>query len=207
MRRGRRVRRVKLLWLVGLVGLVALGGCGVGVQDSPTAVDSQVAAADRPPPPNGTASVLYFARGDRLSPVLRRTSPDERSRLSALLAGVTPEEAARGVRNALPASIELRDVRRDGTLLTVDVHGDLGEATAGEQTLAVAQLVFTATEPTVGLSPPTVVRLLVDGSAVEVPRADGTLTGNDLDRADFPAVAVAKPAPPAVQSPSASPTP
>jgi hypothetical protein len=43
---------------------------------------------------------------------------------------------------------------------------------------------------------------------VEVPRADGTLTGDDLDRADFPAVAAATTAGPApVQSPSPASTP
>ena len=201
---------MRRLILLCVTGALALTACGVGVQDDPTPVDTRVAAADRPPAPSGTASRLYFVRDDRLTPVLRRTAPDERSRLAALLDGVAPEEAARGVRDALPASIVLRDVRRSGTLLTVDVHGDLGEATAAEQTLAVAQIVFTATEPAVGVTPATVVQLLVDGTPVEVPRADGSLTGDELDRADFPAVTEASamgspPATPSVRS--ASPVP
>ncbi len=191
---------MKRALLACVAGLLTLSACGVGVQDEPTPIGASAAAAGRPQAPNGPASVLYFARDDRLAPVLRRTSSDERSRLTALLDGVTPEEAARGVRDALPASIQLRDVRRTGALLTVDVHGDLGEATAAEQTLAVAQIVFTATEPAVGVAPATDVQLLVDGTAVEVPRADGSLTGARLDRADFPAVAGA-PGP----SPSTSP--
>jgi spore germination protein GerM len=192
---------VRRLLLVCVAGALTLTACGVGVQDEPTPVDTRAAAADRPPTPDGTASVLYFVRNDRLAPVLRRTSSDERSRLAALLDGVAPEEAARGLRDALPATLELRDVRRTGTLLTVDVHGDLGEATAAEQTLAVAQIVFTATEPAVGVTPATDVQLLVDGTAVEVPRADGSLTGDDLDRADFPAITEAS----ARLSPSATP--
>lgn len=184
---------MRRLLLLCVAGAVAGAGCGVGTQDGPTPVDARAAAANRPAAPNGSASVLYFVRDDRLTPVLRRTSSDERSRLAALLDGVTPEEATRGVRDALPVSIELRDVRRSGSMLTVDVHGDLGEATAAEQTLAVAQIVFTATEPASGVTPASDVQLLVDGTAVEVPRADGSLTGNDLDRSDFPSV----PGPPA----------
>ena len=54
------------------------------------------------------------------------------------------------------------------------------------QTLAVAQIVFTATEQSgMGAVAPTAVRLLVDGSPVDVPRADGSLDSSELERADF----------------------
>jgi spore germination protein GerM len=155
-------------------------GCGVSAQSDPQPVDSGTVDQHPAAPGTGGGTALYFVRANRLDPVHRQVPPDDRARLSALLAGVSEPEAALGLRTAIPSTIALRDVRRAGSTVTVDLTGGLGDVSPEEQTVALAQIVFTATE-----SGPTAVRLLVDGTPVQVPRADGTLDSSDLDRADF----------------------
>ena len=164
---------------LAVLALVA-AGCGVSTQADPQPVDS--GSVDQRPTAAGAGggTALYFVRANHLDPVHRPVPPDDRARLSALLAGVSEPEAALGLRTAIPSTIALRDVRRTGSTVTVDLTGGLGDVSAEEQTVALAQIVFTATE-----SGPTAVRLLVDGTPVQVPRADGTLDSSDLDRADF----------------------
>ena len=63
----------------------------------------------------------------------------------------------------------------------VDLTAALVEVGGQEQILAVAQIVLTATSVP-GIAQ---VRLLLEGQAVEMPRADGTLTADTLRAADF----------------------
>jgi hypothetical protein len=184
---------------IGLACLVlVMGGCGVSAESEPRPVDSALVDQRPAAPATGGGTALFFVREDRLAAVDRPVPPDDRARLSALLAGVSEPEAALGLRTAIPSTIALRDVRRNGSTMTVDLTGGLGDVSAEEQTVALAQIVFTATE-----SGPSAVRLLVDGTPVQVPRADGALDSSDLDRADFTEQAPAPPPP--VPSPSPSP--
>jgi spore germination protein GerM len=76
-----------------------------------------------------------------------------------------------------------------GDTVTVDLTAALVEVGGQEQILAVAQIVLTATAvPDVAR-----VRLLLEGQAVEIPRADGTLTSDTLRSTDYEALL--KPAP------------
>lgn len=193
MIRRRVIRRPLIRRFGGLLAVLVLllcAGCGVTTDDAPRPLDEALGNQGPAFPEGGVGAPLYFVRDDRLVPVTRRTADNERSRLSALLAGVSEQEAAAGLRNAVPATVRLRGVSRTGPTLTVDLSGDLGEATAEEQTLALAQIVFTATE-----AGPSAVRLLIDGVPVQVPRADGTLDSSELDREQFRDQAPAGPVP------------
>ncbi len=195
MRGHDRHGKLGALVAAALVLLFAVA-CGVTPESSPSPLDT--ALVNQPPaaPGSGGGTALYFVREDRLDPVARPVPPDDRARLTALLAGVSEPEAAAGLRTAVPSTIALRDVRRSGSSVTVDLTGGLGDVSADEQTLALAQIVFTATE-----YGPTAVRLLVDGTPVQVPRADGTLDSSELDRADF-----SEQAPPRTPTPPPTPT-
>lgn len=184
--RARRRVALRSSLVVLVVGLLAaaLGACGVPTESAPEPLDS--ALVNQPPPPSdtGTGASLFFVRDGRLVPVSRAMPTDDRAHLLVLLTGVSEREAAAGLRSAIPATVRLRDVRRSGPQVTVDLSGDLGEASAEEQTLALAQIVFTATE-----TGARAVRLLVDGMTVQVPHADGTLDSSELGRSDFQAQA------------------
>ena len=88
---------------------------------------------------------------------------------------------AAGSRTAISPQTTLRSARLDGDTAVVDLSGALVEVGGQEQILAVAQIVLTATAvPGVGQ-----VRFLLEGQAVEIPRADGTLTAETLRATDY----------------------
>jgi spore germination protein GerM len=98
-----------------------------------------------------------------------------------LLQGPTQEEFATGLRSAISPQTTLHAARVNGDTAVVDLSGAFVEVGGQEQILAVAQIVLTAASvPGV-----TQVRFLLDGEAVGVPRADGTLTSETLRTADY----------------------
>jgi hypothetical protein len=87
--------------------------------------------------------------------------------------------------NAIPPEVEILDTRLDEGILDIDLTG-LGEIEAENQRLAVAQIVYTATELP-GISQ---VRFLLDGQQTVVPIGDGTAEpGSGISRSDFPRLA------------------
>lgn len=130
--------------------------------------------------------LVHLVEGDHLVTVERQVlaPPVLFRRMTALLQGVQAEEAALGLRTAVPVDTRLRKVGVEQGVATINVSSDLVGAGGQEQVLAVAQLVFTATE-TSGVEG---VRFQLEGRPIEVPRGDGTLTAAPLRRADFPAL-------------------
>lgn len=172
--------------------------CGV-----PTDPEPRPLAADRVPfgllDPNPTPSstpaspegavtmTIYLVSHDRLAPVTRDVPPPggPEQALSELLAGVTRQEAASGIRTAIAPATEARPTAVAGSEVRIDLsRAFLGGGTK-EQILAVAQIVYTVTALP-GLDS---VSFTLSGRSVEVPSADGTLRAGPLRRSDFAAVA------------------
>lgn len=99
--------------------------------------------------------------------------------LVAALADV-PEGAPGSLRTAVGSSF-VRDVTIAAGIARVDLRPEIAEVDGDDQLLGVAQLVCTLTgRPGVGL-----VSFTLDGSPVDVPRADGSLTSSPVSRDDY----------------------
>ena len=198
----------------GLVlAAVALGGCGVPTQEQPEILS--VSAPEAPANPaatlGGQEAQIWLVRGDRLEAVSRPVSPaDVPTVLEALLTGPTPEEAASGLRTALtPQTLRDSGPTPEDRVVTLDVTREFTGLVGGNQQLAVAQVVWTATQfPAVER-----VRFSTEGEPLEVP-TDRGLTDRPVGRDDYASVAPVDPHPapvPAVPDPAgpapASPAP
>ncbi|MFP5369271.1 MAG: GerMN domain-containing protein [Actinomycetes bacterium] len=172
---------------------VLLPGCGIDIEDAPRGIGPERVPAElgAPPPappaadrPGAVAFTVYLLRGDRLAPVLRAAvgTVTVADRLDALVAGPTQEEAATGLRSTLPEGPRLEVTSVAGSVVTVDVSTGLTTIGGPEQVLAVAQIVFTATEaPGV-----TAVAFTADDRRAATPTADGSIADRPVSRADFP---------------------
>ena len=184
--------RDRRLLLAACTIAFALAGCGVRAESRPNALDPDevpfglldAGPVASEPEQGETPFTVYFLDSEgRLVPALRtrpeRTGPNQA--LRRLLAGPTVAEAESGLATAIPPGTDARAAVVAGDLVVVELAGSLVEANPADAVAAVAQLVFTVTEPE-GVG-----RLLfrVDGKAVEIPRGDGTLTNEPVARADY----------------------
>lgn len=185
------------LWLLGLAVLLS-GACGVGTDDGVEAIDAGdvpfgLLEPDRVPvaaPRPGAATVvdlyLYDPEARHLVPVLRRV---EATGLDAVVAelesGPSEPESAIGLQSALAEVDAVIGVELVGAAAAVDLAESFTELGGTEQRVALAQLVFSLT------GRPGVDELLVtiEGEQVGVPRADGTVTGDAVERADYESLA------------------
>jgi spore germination protein GerM len=87
-----------------------------------------------------------------------------------------------GLTTAIGPDVTVESVHVTDGLATVALSGEGATQSAGsDRTLAIAQLVYTATAiPGVNR-----VRFEVGGKTTEVPRGDGTLTSKPVHRADY----------------------
>lgn len=117
--------------------------------------------------------------------------------LASLLLGPSQREVEARLQTALPSGTAVVSTRTAGNVLFVDLSEEINELTGEQLTLAVAQIVFTATEVP-GVQ---VVRLRVNGEDQAWPKGDGQTRAGDLRVFDFPGFAEsAQPAFPAVPS-------
>jgi hypothetical protein len=198
-------------WIRLIVGAVLCAVLAVGCTIEPDAVPRDVATEDR-----GLlltdAAVGAAATGDGriylVSPsepgqqrLLRSVQRDVLARPDALL-GVLFNGPSQGELNArlvtaIPSGTTLLSTRSAGNVLFVDVSEEITELTGEALTLAVAQIVFTASE-VLGVQ---VVRLRVNGEDQAWPKGDGQARQGDLRVFDYPGFAEsAQPAFPAVPS-------
>lgn len=179
--------RVALLALA----VVAVSACGVRAQDGPERLDDSAAVVlpdTGAPQPSAARNAVevYFIRSDRLVGVVRPVgSADIPTAVGTLLEGPTEAEAASGLRTAVPVGTRLRGVTVEGGTAQIDLSDSFAEVSGENQVPAVAQLVFTVT----GMAGVERVTVAVDGTVIDVPRSDGTLTSGPLTRIDFTAVA------------------
>ena len=109
--------------------------------------------------------------------------------ISTLLQGPTADEAAQGLRTAIPSGTRLLAADLKDGVLTIDLSKDFLVVQGSEQRTAVAQLVFTAT----GTPDVDKVLFAIEGTQKEVPIDDGSLSAAPLTRFSY---SVARPDPP-----------
>ena len=189
--------------------LVLCGGCGVPQDDAPRTLDASVAPFQvlqtAPAAPEGEGRVaLYFVRGDRvvLQPRAVEQSTDIDELLDLLLEGPTPEQVAAGTSSAIPAGVTVEDVEiTDNQVAVVTLGGE--NTQVGTSPLGFAQIVATLTAP----GRADAVRFRLDGEDLRVPRGDGSLTSDPLDRGDYAEVLLLQSgSPTAAPSPAPSPS-
>lgn len=180
---------------LGIVGLVAVtASCGVAVDDGVEVADpddvpfgllepNRVPIAAPGPGPT-TAVVLYLTATDheRLVPITRRVdSAGIETIIDELQTGPSATESSLGLQSALSDVDAVTGVEITGTTAIVDLGDSFTELSGADQLTAIAQLIFTLTErPAIEQ-----VAITVEGEPVEVPRGDGTLTRDALDRSDY----------------------
>ena len=187
-----RVGRVLPLALVG----VLLAGCGVRSQDAPELLPPEVVPTELRPPaasstapsaePTATTVPVYLVEGDRL---VREERPARRRAVEeALTALLTAGEAQGSRRSAVPPGTAVERVSVRGDLLSIELSAPFAEVRGPDQVLAVAQLVWTATE----FPPVRRVDLLVGGRSIELPVDRGVVASGPAGRADYLSVGPAR---------------
>lgn len=192
------------MWAVLVVAIVGLAACSI----QPNATPRDVPAAQRPqlePRPDagqaiGSGRVFLVVGGSddgRLRSVPREAEPGAPI-IQALLDGPNEGELDEGLQTALPTGLALNSARVVGNTFTIDVTDELLNLTSAQLRLAIAQLVFTASEIEGVLD----VRILVDGVVRPWPSGRGTLSEAPLSPYDFPGLAeTSQPRYPVVPSP------
>ena len=186
-----RRRRAALLVVV----VVGVSACGVSTDDRASRVPNhdvpfgllEQNSGARPSNPGGAETSIFLVKNDRLAPTVRRIDPSARPQtvLRALERGPTKEEVAAGLRSALPETHAVDVASLAAGTVTVELDPAFTTLPSGDQLLALAQLVFTLTaRPGIGQ-----VRFTLEGQAIEVPRADGSLVATPVSRDDYAAVA------------------
>ena len=173
-----------------------LASCGVRSQDGPEQLPPEVlpselsasAAASTAPTtsPTTTTVPVYLVEDGRLvrvdRPARRRAVQD------ALDALVAAGEAGASRRSAVPAGTLVERLSRRGDLLSVELSAQFGQVRGPDQVLAVAQVVWTATE----FPPVRRVDLLVGGRRIELPVEQGEVSPGPARRADYLSVGPAQ---------------
>ncbi len=200
-----------LVWLVAAaMSAMVLAACGISTDDTPRdipAVDQEQLgiSADRSAgAATGTARVYLLApeasgQTQVLQAVARDVDETADALLTELLAGPNAGEVGRQFRTALPDDMQLLSTARRGSVLRVDVSGELAELSGQVLVAAVAQIVFTASE----LDGVQSVQILVDGATQQWPTGNGELQSAPLTVYDFPGlVQSSQPAYPAIPTPT-----
>jgi hypothetical protein len=179
------VRRAPAL-LVALLALLATA-CGVPTDAEPRGLNPaeapfRIFEAESPAPAGDGRVALYFVREDQVvlqtRAVERYTGPQEL--LELLLEGPTRVQVEAGIRTALPTTFTVEDVSvGDNGVAVVTLGGDAAEV--GTSPLGFAQVVATLTAPGRARA----VRFRIDGTDLDVPRGDGSLTSNPLTGDDY----------------------
>jgi hypothetical protein len=182
------------------IAAVALTGCGLRPDAAPREVpDAQ--RADRVVvavggAASGASRIYLVGPGeDRLLRSVPREPEEGEHPISVLLRG--PNETEVGFGSAIPATLEIRDIRQQGSRLLLDVTPELLGLSGSGLIQALAQIVYTANEIDGVLS----VAIQVEGEPKAWPTADLTTTTGDLRVYDYPGlVRSAQPAYPSLPS-------
>jgi hypothetical protein len=186
------VRRVDRFAPITVLAMALVTGCGI----RPDAAPRDIPIEDRSLPAS-PISAAGASGGDARIYLLTPTEPRQvrsvtRSTgtrddlLAALVAGPTDGELSLPLSSALPAELEVLSTRSVGSVLYVDLSSAIAELSGSGLTLAVAQIVFTATD----IAGVDAVQLTVDGQRFPWPRPDGATTTGLLRPYDFPGYAV-----------------
>lgn len=172
-------------WLACL----ALAGCGVSGQDGPEGVpggeippELATSAGPTARPPTAARVPVYLVERDRLvrleQPAARRSVEE------ALLSLLTSADAGGSRRSAVPAGTSVERLQVRGDVLTVGLSEDFLEVRGRDQVLAVAQVVWTATE----FPPLRRVAVQVRGQSIDLPVGRGAVSDGPAGREDYRSV-------------------
>lgn len=201
---GRRMPRVAGAVAVTVAFTMGITACTIGPDAAPRDVPAEARSLGAPDPSAGAetagdARIYLVAPTTSGSPrQLRSVQRDVVARadalLGVLLGGPNQSELDSRLVTAIPSNTTLSS-RPVGETLFVDVSSEITDLTGEALTLAIAQIVFTATEIP-GIQ---AVRLRVEGVDQAWPRGDGQTRSGSLRVYDFPGlVESSQPAYPAV---------
>lgn len=170
-----------------LIGLVlAVTACGIPIDAEPEVVDVEV--DDSPvspgPIPGDLAAVSMYLISDETLVRVTRDLPDPQSLeaiLGSLLEGVTEPEERSNLRSSIPTATRVLRIEREGNLARIDLSREFAAVGGGEEILAVAQIVLTATSVD-GID---LVALLLEGVPTDAPVASGALSIEPVSAADY----------------------
>lgn len=208
-------RPPRLLRAVLATGVALLmASCGIPADEEPRAIPLEAVPEPAKAPPRPTTTVdpadpstqaetVFLVRtgestgtsGERLEPVVIDVpTPADSDDLPRVvlerLAKITPAEVGRpGLQNAVPSDTRVLDTRITGDgVLEVNLANLEQNVESALQRLAIAQIVFTATDLTA--LPVRAVRFFVDGQPVAVPTEGGSSEpGQPVGRTDYPTLA------------------
>lgn len=165
---------------------VLLSGCGVRGQDGPerlppgvvpSALRSPAASSTLTPTP--TTVSIYLVEDGRL---VRQEQPASRRAVQDALAALLSAGASQGSRrSAVPPGTAVERLVLRGERLSLDLSEQFGEVRGQDQLLAVAQVVWTATE----LPPVREVDVRVGGRRIELPVEQGEVSSGPAQRRDY----------------------
>lgn len=192
MRAPRRIRLSRRAAQASVAVLALLcTACGVEVDASPNLVSPkkvpfgllQPSTSTTSPTGSGQYVTIYLDGPQRLVAVSRVVPPPVTVArvLLALGAGPTSQESSHGLVSPISTAVPLTLWHVRGTNVTVSVAKAFTKLAGPDQSVAVAQVVFTLT----ALPDVDSVSIRIDGKRAKVPTAKGTLSGGPLDRADF----------------------
>jgi spore germination protein GerM len=174
---------------------VAVGGCAIQPDSAPRDIPAEERGQLDPVAPGAEAtgqSRIYLVAGEgsggrqELRTVLRDVEPQAPEPvLQALIAGPNRGELDNGMSSPLPPSTTLHSARLVAGTLNVDISAEILDLSGPAVRLAVAQIVFTASE----LDGVRTVRLRVDGQSRDWPDGRGELQSAPLSVYDYPDVA------------------
>jgi spore germination protein GerM len=179
------VTRRSLTTIVALVAMTA--SCGFPTQDSPHRADLDeapplVSSADSVPTRNEDVAV-WFVHDDRLTSATRSvpTPINATAAIAAITGGVSASESAAGLRSAIPDPAMVTEAMVAGGTAVVTLAPEFLDIPAGDQVLALAQIVYTLTD----LRGVGRVRFEIAGEPVVVPLPGGGSTEDSVSRDDF----------------------
>ena len=171
-----------------VVCVVGAAGCSVGTQSAPvTAVAPTASATSSGPSRQGVPLTIqvYLVQDDHLAQLTRTVPPGAGLEPSfvGLATPITPTMATAGIRSALPlASNPLRGAVDDG-VARIELPTGFERISVHEQSLAMAQLVFTVTANSLATS----VQLVQGSRALPMPDPSGQLVTRPVTRVDYAA--------------------
>lgn len=185
--------RAGLVLACPVLACLVLTGCGVRGQDGPEPLPADVLpselrpSADASAAPSAAMTVpVYLVEAGRL---VREERPARRRTVEEALASLlTAGEAQDAQRSAVPPGTVVERLSVRGELLSLHLNAHFTQVRGRDQLLAVAQLVWTATE----FPPVRSVDLLVDGRRIELPVEQGAVSAGPAERADYRSVGPAR---------------
>lgn len=172
------------------IALLVVGGCAVRADRSIEHIDDHsvpFGLLDPKAPAvvavNGGRTVsVCLLKEDKLA-VVSRKLPNDAGLLdvASALSALTDAEAETGLQTKLTGPDEIRSVTLQAGTASVDFAKTSEQTLTADPLATIAQLVCTLTaQPGVGL-----VAFTVNGLAIEVPRADGSLSDQPVTRDDY----------------------